>query len=733
MDVPAQRTISEDCPEPRSVSECEGAHALRGKPRGIALHAMLCVACVTPLVNAVPRDAELTVSPAELLPITAGMGSPPQAAEIEFTVQRSRPGVLKWAVSVDAHWLELSTDGGVVRPHQESSTVIARVRDVSALPVGRYTGNVVFTSGRNYPPVLRRVVLYVHFPPPVLLPQPTFNGQATNVVSWTAVAGANQYELQVSTTRQFTNAFSSGWLDYATNYSLTGLQSGVAYFYRVRCRSNHVAWSQTLGHEFAQNENMNLSTFMSPGQLVLAGNTNRIWIENFDEPGTNWSDTIFELSYVPDDPGFGRGEQNASTRAPDTHPPLPINGGDDKEAHLGNARFFHRYAYTENNYGNHVDDVTVDAYVARSQGASWVEAGLVLRGEPAPNDWLVGGNGYFAQVVMGNTDYHWLRFGYLSNSTLHGLGSFNPDVGFAVESADANYHLRYSARGEEITVRVWSVVATNGIIRESAVRFLGNGTNVLSVRDSRYNSGLVGLTGSASAVNRLDTDYAFFDDITIQAHEFPAQYVPVGSSIARVARPSWVDHWGELQWNGESGPNTGLSIDVLDENGIVLAANVANAMDLDGMPTIATQRSLLLRANFSTADSGRTPVLSDWTVTFPEPAENATASAWSDFVHSTLDLDAPVMAITSPEEGAITFTNVFTVSGTAFDAVSGVANVRALAGTVIASAATTNAFANWTLAVALPRRGTNTIYVGAADNAQPPNFAVLRRIIVYAP
>jgi hypothetical protein len=101
---------------------------------------------------------------------------------------------------------------------------------------------------------------------------------------------------------------------------------------------------------------------------------------------------------------------------------------------------------------------------------------------------------------------------------------WNPDVSFPVESSDANYHLRFSARGEEITARLWSVVATNGIIRESPVRFLGNGTNILSVQDSRYIRGVVGLTGVDSAGTHFDDDHAFFDDVTIQVHDFEPHY-----------------------------------------------------------------------------------------------------------------------------------------------------------------------------------------------------------------
>jgi hypothetical protein len=205
-----------------------------------------------------------------------------------------------------------------------------------------------------------------------------------------------------------------------------------------------------------------------------------------------------------------------------------------------------------------------------------------------------------------------------------------------------------------------------------------------------------------------------------------------GSSIAIVRRPSWVDHWGQLGWTGEIGPSTRLSVDVLDANGMILAADVASGTNLDSIPSVAHQQRLRLRANLSTADSRYTPTLSDWTVTFPEPVENPTASAWSGVVSSIPDVAPPVLAITSPEEGFVTLTNVVTVSGTAFDDISGVSNVRVLAGTVISTALTTNAFTNWTLTVAFPRRGTNQITVVAQDNAYPPNSTLLGQVVVLA-
>jgi hypothetical protein len=680
------------------------------------------------LAVAASAKADWTVLPQEAPPLVVFVGDTQAAGEIIFTVQYSGPGALRWAVSADASWLELSSAGGFLRPGEQAPTVTARLRDVSQFQIGRYVANVVFTSlNHKLSPLFRQVVLEVRLRSPVLFPEPPFASDNPNTVFWTAVPNANEYEAQVSTTPDFAIFVTSGWIPYATNYTFSELQDGVTYFYRVRCRSNFVAWSQTLAREFAQNQNSNLTTITSPGDLLLVGNTNRIWPEDFDEPGTDWARTLFiDSSRAPPDPGFGRGPQDETTRAPKAHPPLPINQGGDKEGQLINDIPFSRYAYVTNSPANQLRDLTVDAYVGRSQSASWVEAGIVLRGDPrATTLTLPGGSGYYAQVVMSGDDYHWLRFGWISNSILYHFPPANPDISFPVESSDENYHLRFSARGPELTASLWRVVATNGIFRESPVRFLGNGTNMLAATDTKYSRGIVGIVGGNSSVY---PEYAFFDDITIKADEFPPSYAPSGSSTATVVPANWVEHWGELSFTTATPAGTSLTVDVLDSSGALLAADVPSGTALENLPGVASQRALRLRANFLSADPSLTPTLSDWTITFPAPAHNPTESPWSGSVSSTIDTSAPRLTITSPEDYSLTSTNVVTFIGTASDDISGVRRVRIGAIT----ATTTNAYANWTANAPL-RTGTNIFFITAEDNAVLANGTTLMRRVIYRP
>jgi hypothetical protein len=682
------------------------------------------------LAGAASAEADWTVLPLEASPLVVFVGDTQAAAEIIFTVQYSGPGALRWAVSADASWLELSSTGGQLKPGQQAVTVTARLRNVSQFQIGRYVANVTFTSlNHKLSPIFRQVVLEVRLPAPVLSVEPPFISDNPNTVFWTPVRNANEYEAQVSTTPDFASFVTSGWIPYVNNYTFSELQNGVTYFYRVRCRSNFVAWSQTLAREFAQNQNSNLTTVTSPGDLVLVGNTNRIWIEDFDEPGTGWANTLFiDSSHYPPDPGFVRGPLDETTRAPNTHPPLPINQGGDKEGMLFTVPVIpaDRFAYVTNSPANQLGDVTVDAYVGRSQSAGWIEAGIVLRADPtATTIPFPGGSAYFAQVVMSGDDYHWLRFGWMSNSIGDHFPPANPDISFPVESSDENYHLRFSARGPELTASLWSVVATNGIIRESPVRFLGNGTNVLTASDTRFSRGIVGIVGENSS---LLTDFAFFDDVTIRADEFPPSYAPSGSSTATVAPANWV-HWGELAFTTATPPGTSLTVDVLDSTDALLAADVPSGTELDSLPGVASQPTLRLRANFLSADPSLTPTLSDWTINFPAPAHNPTESPWSGIVSSTIDTSPPRLTITSPEDDFITSTNVVTFTGTASDEISGVLRVRVR---TVTTATTTNAYANWTANAPLSP-GTNIFVIAATDNAVPANVTALMRRVIYQP
>ncbi len=99
----------------------------------------------------------------------------------------------------------------------------------------------------------------------------------------------------------------------------------------------------------------------------------------------------------------------------------------------------------------------------------------------------------------------------------------------------------------------------------------------------------------------------------------------------------------------------------------------------------------------------------------------AWTGAWSPVVSSTQDASPPVISAPS----LTTISAGGTLSGTAMDAVSGVASVQVNGG----PASSLDAFANWTGALAGLVDGANSISVTASDNAQPPNISNVTTVV----
>jgi hypothetical protein len=261
---------------------------------------------------------------------------------------------------------------------------------------------------------------------------------------------------------------------------------------------------------------------------------------------------------------------------------------------------------------------------------------------------------------------------------------------------------------------------------------LGNGTNFLSVCESSFAQGAIGLSGTIWDDLNTTTNSVFFDDITILAEDGPAHYASSGTSIVTVEPPNWFDRWGRLEFSASVPTHqTKLTVDVLNDAGKLLAANVSSGVDLDAIPAVASARRLRLRANLATTDPAETPALSDWTVTWHLPSEDASESAWSEVVSSTQDDTPPNLVVTSPVDTIVTSAQV-AFTGTSMDTVSGVSRVRILAGQ-FTIASTTNGFTNWVLNYTLPRMGTNFIRLEARDGATPANIANVDLRIIFRP
>ena len=203
-------------------------------------------------------------------------------------------------------------------------------------------------------------------------------------------------------------------------------------------------------------------------------------------------------------------------------------------------------------------------------------------------------------------------------------------------------------------------------------------------------------------------------------------YAASGTITSPAISPPQRHAWGVLGFGGNTeADGTGMTVDVLDAGGNLLAASVAAGTDLSGIPAVSNRTSIRLRANLTTANPANTPLLDDWSVTYTIAPEQDLTSSWSDPVSSTQDASPPSLMRTTP----LTSTNaIITIQGGAADAASGV-------GGVIANghpASTTDDFATWTSPSVFLVPGDNLISVTASDAVTPANSHTEIWTITYA-
>lgn len=159
-------------------------------------------------------------------------GGPVTPTNLTLTIANTGAVPLPWTVSKTADWLTLSTSGGTIAPGATASLVVTA--DSSALTLGNYTDTLTFTNTTNgLGNATRAVTLAVLPPAPVLATLPPFTKGTSESLSWSAIAGADSYEAEVSTTPDFTSVLSSQ--SVATpSATFTNLGDGTLYYYRVR-------------------------------------------------------------------------------------------------------------------------------------------------------------------------------------------------------------------------------------------------------------------------------------------------------------------------------------------------------------------------------------------------------------------------------------------------------------------------------------------------------------------
>jgi len=105
---------------------------------------------------------------------------------------------------------------------------------------------------------------------PVMTLEPDFTVGDTNTVSWSTVTNATDYQVQRSTTSDFSADVVSGNWQTGTDYNYTGLTLGMKYYYRARAR--HVGAVTTKEGPWSSAV---FSTQVAPTTLVYVGDTDK--------------------------------------------------------------------------------------------------------------------------------------------------------------------------------------------------------------------------------------------------------------------------------------------------------------------------------------------------------------------------------------------------------------------------------------------------------------------------
>lgn len=651
----------------------------------------------------------LDVAPAGGLTAAASYSGPATPSSASWTLSNTGTGTLTWSIAKTAPWLVLSSTSGTL--NSGASTTVTATISASGVAPGSYADTITFinaTTGAGN--TTRSAALTVTLPAPALAAEPPITGGAGNTISWSAVSGATAYEVQAADNAAFTSALSSGWIT-ATSFNFPSLAAGATWHYRVRSRvmvpGATGSWSQTSQSEFATGTATNVSTSASPGRVLLNGAGGTFTVnENFDEAGTAWSSTQF--------PNISAGtfeRTDLTGTGPNTTPPLSVNQGGDLEARLSGTR---PSALMADVAANRFDNGSIEAYLAPGNQTSLHYAGLLLRATRTSG--LL--NGYGAIIIFYSDGTVKADFSRIISGGDNGTGNwFYSNTTTFTLGANENIHAQFSANGTTLSLRLWRVGVSGGVVTETPILFY-QGTNTLTATDSTYTSGLAGLYDSFSNLSQT-----LFDDVTVTLPL--VGYATAGSLISAAISPSPLVRWNSLSFTKDvSAAGTSLTVDVLDASGALLAANVANGADLNAIPAVAAVSSIRLRANLATSNTANTPALDDWSIGWRATPDVIADSVWSNEVTSIQDASAPTLAATSSVFAANT---TYTLTGTAGD-LSGVATVT-VNGT---AAATSDGFAHWSLPVTLAT-GTNNFTIVAQDSAVPANVRTINFAVSYSP
>ncbi|MBI4833354.1 MAG: hypothetical protein HY811_00840 [Planctomycetes bacterium] len=146
-----------------------------------------------------------------------------------------------------------------------------------------------------------------------------------------------------------------------------------------------------------------------------------------------------------------------------------------------------------------------------------------------------------------------------------------------------------------------------------------------------------GYTGGAGGNGRIYARYVSFsgNNPTPNYYSLAIPYITPGSYISPALIPTGVSYWGVLKYSVTSPTNTALTVDVISSsNNSLLVANVPFGTDLKAAypATFVNITGIKLRANFSAADTTKTPSLSYWQLEYATGTA-VTTTNWTDLLN----------------------------------------------------------------------------------------------------
>lgn len=433
-----------------------------------------------------------------------------------------------------------------------------------------------------------------------------------------------------------------------------------------------------------------------PNYLTLAP-IESITTDDFNQGGEGWVSTA-----LPTKVGAPRRGSFSTTGT--VAPELPISPAGDAEA-IFPTNSGAWTADTESNEDGAIECV-ISAPVMPTSSTD--ELALMTNTVPSPYRY-VGTAALFQFGSLGKATVDVV--GYV---TVDPLQQISTQASFSY-AAGENFRVRFVHVGTVVTLEIWRLSVVNGVVVETPLTS-PNSTTMINRTQLGRGLGRIGIFAKTGGGRVF-----VVDDLRVTR---PTQrFVIAGNHTARLA-PTPIHRWGMLTYAATRPDGTGVAVDLLDDQGTLIAADIPSGTDLGSLPGCPIAAPIRLRTRLWTADDRFTPFFDGWTVAYEEAAPTRTAGPWSATVSTTIDRTAPAVGILSPTSSP---TATYTLAGSASDA-HGVVAVTVNG----VPATTSDGFANFSVPLTLAP-GTNQLTIVASDAAVPPNTNTVTHSVSFAP